>query len=317
MENLEQHDSHDGATAGHPDSPRGWRLIFQRSDGLRSGWRLLLFAIFFFVALQLLLNAAIRLRLPLPTSRSVIAPATAITQEGVSILATFAAVLLMAWIERRSFSDYGLPLRAAFRGRFWQGSIWGIAAFSATILLIAALKGFSLGHVALSGRALVQQSLLWALVFVLVGIWEESFFRGYALFTLADGIGFWPAACVLSAFFGFTHLSNGGEGWSGVPQIFLISILFCLTLRRTGNLWFAVGMHAGWDYAETFLFSAPDSGTVAPGTLLHSSFHGPRWLTGGAVGPEASVFSLLVLLVAMLLFARLYPPREEADRTTP
>jgi hypothetical protein len=314
MENLEQHDSRDEATTSHPGSPRGWRLIFQRTDGLRSGWRLCLFAIFFFVALQLLVFAAIRLRLPMPTSRSVLAPAPVITADVVSILATFAAALLMAWIERRSFSDYGLPLRAAFRGRFWQGSIWGIAAFSATILLIAALKGFSLGYVALSGRALVQQSILYALVFVLVGIWEESFFRGYALLTLADGIGFWPAACILSAFFAYTHLSNGGEAWTGVPQIFLISMLFCLTLRRTGNLWFAVGMHAGWDYAETFLFSAPDSGTVSPGTLLHSSFHGPRWLTGGTVGPEGSVFSIVVLLAAMLLFARLYPPRGENAR---
>jgi len=99
-----------------------------------------------------------------------------------------------------------------------------------------------------------------------------------------------------------------------MPQIFLIAMLFSLTLRRTGTLWFAVGMHAGWDYAETYLFSSPDSGTVAPGTLVSSSFHGPHWLTGGSVGPEGSVFSVVVLIVAMLLIARLYPPREESTR---
>jgi uncharacterized protein len=70
-----------------------------------------------------------------------------------------------------------------------------------------------------------------------------------------------------------------------------------------------VGMHAAWDFGETFIFSAPDSGTYAPGTLLHSAFHGPLWLTGGAVGPEASVMGDLAVLLALLLFAKLYPAR--------
>ncbi len=314
MENPEQQLGKGGETpaAGGPDAPSGWRLIFLRAGGLRAGWRLILFAVFFAVAFRLLMPAAVALRLPLPTSNRVITPATVITQELLFISATFIAVLLMAWIEGRSFSDYGLPLRGAFGGRFWKGSVWGIVAFSATILLIAALHGFSPGHIALSERALVRETLVWAVAFALVGIWEETFFRGYALLTLAEGIGFWPAASVLSAFFCYVHLAgNGEEAWVGMPQIFLISMLFCLTLRRTGNLWFAVGMHAGWDYAETYLFAAPDSGLVSPGTLVTSSFHGPRWLTGGAVGPEGSVLSVVVLFAAMLLFARLYPPREE------
>jgi uncharacterized protein len=314
MENPEQRENSDLTIAtGDPAhaSPSGWRSMFLRASGMRAGWRLLLFAIFFFVAINIFVLAAVALRLPLPNSRTVITPVTVITQELLSILATFAAVFVMARIERRSFFDYGLPWRGAFGGRFWKGTAWGIVSFSATILLIAALHGFSLGHVALSGSTLVRQSIVWALAFLLVGIWEETFFRGYALLTLADGIGFWPAASVLSAFFCFVHLvGNGGEAWAGMPQIYLISLLLCLTLRRTGNLWFAVGLHAGWDYAETYLFSSPDSGTVAPGTLVSSSFHGPRWLTGGAVGPEGSVFSVVVLFVAMLLFARLYPPRE-------
>ena len=201
MENPEQHDSGGAPAAGQPGSPSGSRLLFLRAGELRAGWRLILFAFFFYISRGLLVLAAFALRLPVPTSRTVITPATAITQEGVSIVATFVALLLMARIERRSVFDYGLPLRGAFGGRFWTGIAWGLVAFSATILLIAALHGFSLGHVVLSGRALIRQSLLWAVAFLLVGIWEESFFRGYALFTLADGIGFWPAASVLSAFF--------------------------------------------------------------------------------------------------------------------
>lgn len=38
---------------------------------------------------------------------------------------------------------------------------------------------------------------IYGIVFVLVALRDEFRERGYALFTLAKGIGFWPAAVVL------------------------------------------------------------------------------------------------------------------------
>src|SRR5581483_661698 len=116
------------------------------------------------------------------------------------------------------------------------------------------------------------------------GLFEEFLFRGYTQFTLAEGIGFWPAAVLLSAAFGAIHLRNQGEAWIGALGAAFIGLFFCLTLRRTRSLWFAAGMHASWDWGETFLYSVPDSGFLPPGHLLNSSFHGPQWLTGGSVG---------------------------------
>jgi hypothetical protein len=74
-------------------------------------------------------------------------------------------------------------------------------------------------------------------------------------------------------------------------------------------------MHASFDWGETFLFSVPDSGLVAPGHLLNSSIRGPVWLTGGTVGPEASVMAFIVLALAGVIFDRLYRPREEYSST--
>jgi hypothetical protein len=71
-------------------------------------------------------------------------------------------------------------------------------------------------------------------------------------------------------------------------------------------LWFAVGLHASWDYSESFIYSVPDSGIVVPGHLLNSSFHGPRWLTGGTVGPEGSALVFVVLGAMFVVFDRLY-----------
>ncbi|HEV3195546.1 MAG TPA: CPBP family intramembrane glutamic endopeptidase, partial [Candidatus Cybelea sp.] len=197
-----------------------------------------------------------------------------------------------------------------FGVRFPQGLAWGIAMISATILLIRGFGGVSFGGLALRGSALWGYALLWGVVFLCVGLFEEFLFRGYAQFTLATGIGFWPAATMLSAGFGAIHLANGGEDKIGGLSVFVIAMFFCLTLRRTGNLWFAVGLHAAFDWGESFLFSVPDSGIVAPGHLLNSSLHGPAWLTGGSVGPEGSVMAFAVVALAAILFAIVYPAKD-------
>ena len=50
----------------------------------------------------------------------------------------------------------------------------------------------------------------------------------------------------------------------------------------------------------------PDSATTEPGHLLSPSIHGNRWLTGGIVGPEASVLLLVILVAMWLAFDRSY-----------
>jgi membrane protease YdiL (CAAX protease family) len=278
-------------------------------DGLRSGWRIAIFVTIVTALSTVMIGGLLRAGAKMPTG-STVTPGIVLTQEIPLLLATLATALMMSRIERRPFASYGLPLQSAFGAQFWRGIVWGLVMIGVTLMVIAVAGGVSFNGIALHGRGLILQSSLWAVVFLSVGLWEEFFWRGYVLATLADGVGFWPAASLVSALFAATHLSNHGEGWMGIPQIFLVSMFFCLTLRRTGSLWFAVGLHAAWDYGETLIFSSPDSGTVAPGTLLRSAFHGPSWLTGGTVGPEGSVIGVLVVLLGMLLFARLYPARE-------
>src|SRR5207247_2546236 len=79
---------------------------------------------------------------------------------------------------------------------------------------------------------------------------EEFAFRGYPQFTLASGIGFWRAAALLSLVFGGLHyFLKPMENLADFASVGLIGLFLCLTLRRTGSLWFAVGFHAGFDYA--------------------------------------------------------------------
>jgi membrane protease YdiL (CAAX protease family) len=241
--------------------------------------------------------------------RGVLTPGFELTFETISIATVFLAAFIMSKIEGRPFACYGLPWRGAFGKLFWQGVVWGLALESIEMLLMSAMGGFSFGGLALSGFAIIHFGLLWALGFLLVGIAEEFTFRGYPQFTLTTGMGFWPSAIVLSALFGLVHLGNPGEGWMGAVSVMLFGLFACFTLKRTGNLWFAIGLHAAADFAETFIYSVPDSGMLATGHLIHSSLHGPKWLTGGSIGPEGSALDLALFLLAFVVFGLLHPAK--------
>lgn len=294
--------------SGGPPGTHRMSRVFFGSGGLRAGWRLLLGILFI-----ALFSAGVGLALHfIPAVRGlrqaemggVLTPGILILTEGLQGLAVVLAALVMTRIDKHPFVEYGMPSALAFGKRFWQGWLFGFAMVSALLGWIAALHGFSIRGLALSGVAIPRYGLLYLLGFILVGIFEEFTFRGYLQATLASGIGFWPSAVVWALAFAGGHLRNPGEARLGALMTAVFALLAVLTLRRTGNLWFAIGMHAAWDWGETFFYSVPDSGIGAKGQLMHSAFHGPVWLTGGTVGPEGSwlVFVILALSAVAVHF---------------
>ncbi len=124
--------------------------------------------------------------------------------------------------------------------------------------------------------------------------------------------GFWQAAWATSTLFGFVHTGNSGENWIGIFAAALIGFVFCVSIWVTGSAWWAIGCHAGWDWAETYFYGTADSGFVAKGHYLSTSTTGnPLW-SGGADGPEGSllVIGIILLLLAALLV--LYARRKPA-----
>ena len=286
--------------------------IFVGPEGLRPGWRIFLY-----------LGMGIVLFLLIASFASVISVHGAgrlwrtMYIEAALALSCLVPAYVMAAIEKRRFSSYGFVPGPRVSRLFGIGALWGIVALSALMLLLRLVGVFSYGSLILNGPRVVRFALFWGIFFLLVGVFEEFTFRGYCQFTLAQGIGFWPAAGILSFLFGALHLwGNVGESALGSLCAALIGLFFCFTLRRTGSLWFAVGMHASWDWGESYLYSVPDSGGTVAGHLLNSSFHGARWLTGGTVGPEGSVLVFVVIAASWWVFDRIYPG-EQPDQGGP
>lgn len=281
--------------------------FFIGPSGLRAGWR---FAIYLASVIALIIGLGYALRPLFPQ-----APGGTprlwvfLLWECCAFLVAVLPALVLGKIEKRPFDDYGLPRRGAFGKNFWIGALWGWIAITCLLLMLRAAGAFYFGGVAIHGVRVLKFAAFWAVMFTVVGLFEEFVTRGYSQFTLAQGIGFWPAALLLSFAFGAIHLTNKGEAWIGALGAAAIALFFCLTLQRTGNLWFAVGMHASWDWGETYLYSVPNSGMTAPGHLMNPSFQGSKWLTGGTVGPEGSVLCFVLIGIMWLLFDRMYPAK--------
>lgn len=298
-------DVRSGTNSSHPagegETPpqSEWRAIFFGPAGLRAGWCFAIYAGMF--AALLAVSGWMIGSLQVGNLWSIV-----LGEAGVFAAAAIPA-LIMGRIEKRPWAVYGLPLRATFSKLFWVGTVWGFLGITFLLVILYGMRAFDFGHIVLHGFRVVRFAAFWGVLFLLVGLTEEFMLRGYSQFTLARGIGFWPAAVVLSAVFGAVHLKNPGEAWVGALAAGCIGLFFCLTLWRTGSLWFAVGFHAAWDWGESFFYSVPDSGQVSPGHLLSSSFHGSRWITGGSVGPEGSVLCFVVIAAMWVAFARMYP----------
>ena len=295
-----------------------WRMSYNPAlmRRLRAFGRFILF-----VALYLLAGKGLDRILPL-----IHFPEGSFTWHGIlaNTLLDFAVAMLLAWmmalIFRERFSSYGMPLVHDAGELMLKGAIWGFIPSALILVPMFAAGACSWHGLALHGRDLIFSAVAWALAMLAIGFSEEFLFRGYSLKTLAEAVGFWPAAIFLSSIFGLVHFFlKPQEDWIDPTSVALYGIFWSLTLRRTGSLWFAIGFHAASDYADMIVFAEPNTGNGGqpiPGHLLAIRFHGPDWLTGGPRGTEASLLVFVVLAGLFYFFNLAYPPKGPAVGAT-
>lgn len=151
---------------------------------------------------------------------------------------------------------------------------------------------------------------------------EEVFFRG-ALLRLIDGwLGSWAALALTSVLFGLVHITNDDAGlWGAIAIIIEAGVLLGGAYLLTRRLWLAIGIHLAWNTVQSGIFSFAVSGTGEQHGILQAQLSGPDWLSGGAMGVEGSVVTVIVGLAAgivMVVLAHrrgnLLPRDRRADR---
>ncbi len=288
--------------AEHAGLARGGRLRFV--------WRIgAYFALFFLLAIAGQLAGSMLPRDPLGW---------------VSWITTLASALVAGWIvlshlDGRPLGALGFPwsrdaLRDSGSGLLVGGALLGAAAL---LVFLTGAARFAADTGTL--REYVAQMAVTFAFFAIAAAAEELLFRGYAFQALVEGIGVWPAVLASSAVFSWLHGQNPNITPLAFGNIFLAGVLLALAYLRTRSLWFATGVHLGWNWMMATVLDFPVSGLTFDTPLYDAAEVGADWWTGGEFGPEAGLAGTLVLLVgiAWMLRTRRFRESEEMRALRP
>lgn len=274
-------------------------FISPRENRLRAGWRLLVQAI-----LLLLMSIVLAVVVGLLVRASRL---TGITQAllGTALVSlpaiTVSVYLARRYIDRRTFVSLGLRWdRRAGRdlafGIAVTGAVMGLIFLAELALGWTRFVGF--GPAAGRGES-YGLVLLWLVIFVMVGWYEELLNRGYQLRNLAEGLNLPLAALISAVFFSLDHSANPNTSWASYLGLFIAGLWFAFAAIRSGRLWLPIGAHIGWNIFEGIVFGFPVSGLDTP-VLIHQAITGPTLWTGGAFGPEAGLIVWPALALSAL-----------------
>ncbi len=215
------------------------------------------------------------------------------------------------WLAGLSRERMGLGRGEGATRMFVAGAFLGLAT-----LILPALLGRALGLVVPApttgldvptGSAALVGVVFTIPALAVAAFGEELALRGVALRYWQPAAGGPGALIVSSLLFMVLHGMNphaSAFGWAG---IFLAGLWLGIALMVTGSLWFATGLHLGWNVATALVLGLPVSGFTLPSLLRWETAESPlaRRLFGGDFGPEeglayhvALTVSLLVVLVA-------------------
>ncbi|WP_103336640.1 CPBP family intramembrane glutamic endopeptidase [Amycolatopsis sp. CA-126428] len=228
------------------------------------------------------------------------------------------AVVVYRWVVRRTehrpVTELARPGAGLATGR---GVLIGLALFGAVIANIALL-----GDYQVRGWGSVPGAVGLLGFMAAAAVTEELLFRGILFRIVEERTGTGIALVLTGVLFGLSHLFNPHASlWGAIAIGIEAGGLLTAAYVATRRLWVPIGVHFGWNFAAAGLFGTEVSGNGTPQGLLDAVTSGSPVVTGGDFGPEGSLYSVLVCVLATCAFlwlARrrglLVPRRKRAER---
>ncbi|MBE1498565.1 membrane protease YdiL (CAAX protease family) [Amycolatopsis lexingtonensis] len=207
------------------------------------------------------------------------------------------AVVVYRWVVRRTEQRPVTELARPATGLGW-GALVGVALFSFVIANIALL-----GDYEVRGWGTVTGAVGLLGFMAAAAVTEELLFRGVLFRIIEERTGTWIALVLTAVLFGLSHLFNEHATlWGALAIAIEAGGLLTAAYVATRKLWVPIGVHFGWNFAAAGLFGTEVSGNGTPQGLLDAVTSGPVAVTGGAFGPEGSLYSLLFCLLGTGVF---------------
>lgn len=280
---------------------------------LRALWRVILHFVVIFLGLQLtsaILRPIFSGRVSDDGGPDPIASMVALLLTGmVYVVVTIAAA---RFLDRRSFSDYGLVWNTQWRRDLLFGLLLGGLLMAAIFVVELAMGWITIDgmFVTLLPFPFIAAFLLFLVQMTLVGAYEELVFRGFQMKNIAEGLNvgsfggrnaLFLAWTVTSILFGLIHAMNPGATVGTTLKITLAGFFLALPFLLTGELAISIGVHVAWNFFQGNVFGFPVSGlTFFRTTVFNTVQGGPELWTGGGFGPEAGLLGFIAIIIGSL-----------------
>jgi membrane protease YdiL (CAAX protease family) len=257
-------------------------LLSTAEGRLRLGWRLTLF-VFGTVSVTLLLGALL--------------PAGLIGGSAGLLCGALLTGSGLLKLDGMGLGSLGFYASAEAVSETGKGFGLGVTLGLVVVGLMAAMGGLQWEAGVGSPAEWVWSGMSGALLLLLPAAAEEAFLRGYPLQALAEVWGRSNAVAVTAFAFGLLHLGNPDAGVLSTANVMIAGVLLGVVYIKTLSLWWATGVHLGWNWAHGFVADVPVSGLEVMDTPMYDSVPmGSPWIGGGSFGPEGSVVATVVVL---------------------
>jgi uncharacterized protein len=283
---------------------------------LRAFWRLAIQVIIVFL-LTVIFSFVSAIFLIIFTSIDISETSFSLGQNAIAILVSgmvfiIAPVLGVVFIDRRSKTSFGF----SFTNQWWKDLGFGLL-LGALLMTIIFLIEYAFGWVTIKGflrqeggdYAFIWGFLIVIIQFLFVGIYEETFFRGYLMLNLAEGLSFikyrktgvFLAYFLSSSLFGVMHALNPHTTLISTINIALAGLFLGLGFILTGNIAISIGLHITWNFFQGNIFGFAVSGTNNVISVIDSVQGGHVLITGGEFGPEAGIIGIFAMALGSVL----------------
>ncbi|GKV70135.1 hypothetical protein NCCP2716_26330 [Sporosarcina sp. NCCP-2716] len=216
-----------------------------------------------------------------------------ITQGGAVVGSILVTYILWRFVNKGSLRSLGF--RWSFAD-FAYGLFLGAASITVIFLLLLATGNIAMVN-SFGAPEFSAYTIAFLLMYILVGISEEMFFRGYVMSTMQSrGNPKWAIYLVSAVVFSLAHGLNPNVSWLGLLNIVFVGVLFAYMFLETDSLWLPIGYHMTWNYFQGNVFGFAVSGTTPNGIYNVSIESGNAWLTGGAFGLEGGLAATVLIL---------------------
>ena len=208
---------------------------------------------------------------------------------GAGLATGAASIAVYRWVVQ--LTEHRSPVEVSLKG--------AASAVAWSTLLGVALFGAVIGIIAISGYYVVNGLGAPAGAIGLLGfmagaaVSEELVFRGILFRIVEERTGTWISLVLIGLLFGMLHLLNPSATLGGALAIAIeAGGMLTAAYVATRKLWVPIGLHFGWNFAASAIFSTTVSGSNTPQGLLDATMSGPALVTGGDFGPEGSLYAV-------------------------